>query len=83
MISMHVPTFSPFVPHLRLLQNSVLSECHISAVGSAGGRAGCASTSPWTAGTTSEEAPQPYSQNTKLKLRSVRHLCEDLLAFGS
>jgi hypothetical protein len=27
MISMHVPTFSPFVPHLRLLQNSVLSEC--------------------------------------------------------
>jgi hypothetical protein len=27
MISMHVPTFSPFVPHLTLFQNSVLSEC--------------------------------------------------------
>jgi hypothetical protein len=26
MISMHVPTFSPFVPHLTLLQNFVLSE---------------------------------------------------------
>jgi hypothetical protein len=26
MISMHVPTFSPFVPHLTRLQNFVLSE---------------------------------------------------------
>ena len=26
MISMHVPTLSPFVPHLTLLQNFVLSE---------------------------------------------------------
>src|SRR5215470_4850639 len=26
MISMHVPTFTPFVPHLTVLQNFVLSE---------------------------------------------------------
>jgi hypothetical protein len=30
MISMHVPTFSPFVPHLTLLRNFVLSERPIS-----------------------------------------------------
>jgi hypothetical protein len=26
-LSMHVPTLSPFMPYLRLLQNPVLSEC--------------------------------------------------------
>jgi hypothetical protein len=65
MISMHVPTFSPFVPHLRLLQNSVLSECHISAVGYAGRRAGCASTSPWTAGSTTAAVKSQLKPNNR------------------